>query len=77
MKDIIVAVSILLATVGCWAALTQKKKAKRQMEDMMKDIEALQMAETNLEELQEKLRLNKTFYLPLCKSKAKLYFYLG
>ena len=48
------AASVIVATVGCWAAVTQKKQAKQQMENMMKDIEILQQAEQNLHDLQEK-----------------------
>ena len=48
------AASVLVATFGCWAAVTQKKKAKRQIEDLMKDIEIMQEAEQNLHDLQEK-----------------------
>ena len=52
LKDLIVAFSVLVATVGCWVAVLQKRKAKDQMERMIKDMKTLQQAEDNLQELQ-------------------------
>ena len=52
LKDVVVAFSVLVATVGCWVAVLQKRKAKEQMERMMKDMKILQQAEDGLQELQ-------------------------
>ena len=52
LKDLIVAFSVLVATVGCWVAVLQKRKAKDQMERMIKDMKTLQQAEDGLQELQ-------------------------
>ena len=43
---------MLVATVGCWMAVLQKRKAKEQMERMIKDMKILQQAEDGLQELQ-------------------------
>lgn len=55
LKDVVVAFSVLVATVGCWMAVLQKRKAKEQMERMMKDMKILQQAEDGLQELQIRL----------------------
>lgn len=52
LKDVVVAFSVLVATIGCWVAVLQKRKAKEQMERMMKDMKILQQAEDGLQELQ-------------------------
>lgn len=52
LKDVVVAFSVLVATFGCWMAVLQKRKAKEQMERMMKDMKILQQAEDGLQELQ-------------------------
>ena len=52
LKDVVVAFSVLVATVGCWVAVLQKRKAKEQMERMIKDMKILQQAEDGLQELQ-------------------------
>ena len=52
LKDVVVAFSVLVATVGCWMAVLQKRKAKEQMERMIKDMKILQQAEDGLQELQ-------------------------
>lgn len=55
LKDVVVAFSVLVATVGCWVAVLQKRKAKEQVERMMKDMKILQQAEDGLQELQTRL----------------------
>lgn len=55
LKDVVVAFSVLVATVGCWIAVSQKRKAKEQMERMIKDMKILQQAEDGLQELQTRL----------------------
>ena len=62
LKDVVVAFSVLVATVGCWMAVLQKRKAKEQMERMMKDMKILQQAEDGLQELQTRY---KFFWKPL------------
>ena len=52
LKDVVVAFSVLVATIGCWMAVLQKRKAKEQMERMIKDMKILQQAEDGLQELQ-------------------------
>lgn len=52
LKDVVVAFSVLVASVGCWMAVLQKRKAKEQMEQMMVDMKILQQAEDDLQELQ-------------------------
>lgn len=52
LKDVVVAFSVLVATIGCWIAVLQKRKAKEQMERMIKDMKILQQAEDGLQELQ-------------------------
>lgn len=53
---------MLVATVGCWIAVLQKRKAKEQMERMMKDMKILQQAEDGLQELQTRyLKYNHPF----------------
>ena len=52
LKDVVVAFSVIVATVGCWVAVLQKRKAKEQMERMMIDMKTLQQAEDGLQELQ-------------------------
>lgn len=63
LKDVVVAFSVLVATVGCWIAVLQKRKAKEQMERMIKDMKILQQAEDGLQELQTRYSVvlfNKT-----------------
>ncbi|XP_031565997.1 stromal interaction molecule 1-like isoform X2 [Actinia tenebrosa] len=55
IKDIVVAFSVLVATLGCWLAVHQKRRAKKQMDQMMKDLCVLQQAEQNFGELQDRL----------------------
>lgn len=55
LKDVVVAFSVLVATFGCWVAILQKRKAKEQMERMIKDMKILQQAEDGLQELQTRL----------------------
>lgn len=55
LKDVVVAFSVLVATFGCWIAILQKRKAKEQMERMIKDMKILQQAEDGLQELQTRL----------------------
>ncbi|XP_074619328.1 stromal interaction molecule 1-like [Acropora palmata] len=55
LKDVVVAFSVLVATIGCWIAVLQKRKAKEQMERMIKDMKILQQAEDGLQELQIRL----------------------
>ena len=53
---------MLVATVGCWIAVLQKRKAKEQMERMMKDMKILQQAEDGLQELQMRYFIFVTRY---------------
>ncbi|XP_055930237.1 stromal interaction molecule homolog isoform X1 [Argiope bruennichi] len=54
-KDVILALSIVLATVGCWFAYAQHKKSQSHLRKTMKDLESLQRAEESLRTLQEEL----------------------
>ena len=45
---------ILLSTLACLYAISERKHARKQMEQMMKDADFLQQAEDNLKNMQEK-----------------------
>ena len=53
-KDVILAIVIGLMSLACWYAMSEKKTAKKQIEQMMKDVEFMQQAEQNLKSTQEK-----------------------
>ncbi|GFS58748.1 stromal interaction molecule homolog [Trichonephila inaurata madagascariensis] len=54
-KDGVLALSIGLATIGCWFAFMQHKKSQSHLRKTMKDMESLQKAEESLRNLQEEL----------------------
>ncbi|GFU18243.1 stromal interaction molecule homolog [Trichonephila clavipes] len=54
-KDGVLALSIGLATIGCWFAFMQHKKSQSHLRKTMKDMESLQNAEESLRNLQEEL----------------------
>ena len=54
VKDIVLACVALLMTLAFCFALSEKKSAKKQIEQMMKDVEFMQQAEENLKNTQEK-----------------------
>ncbi|GFT56387.1 stromal interaction molecule homolog [Nephila pilipes] len=55
LKDGILALSVGLATIGCWFAFVQHKKSQSHLRKTMKDMESLQKAEESLRNLQEEL----------------------
>jgi len=54
-KDIVLAVVVMLMTLACLYSLNERKFAKRQMEQMLKDVECMQQAEETLKNTQQKL----------------------
>ncbi|XP_041807697.1 stromal interaction molecule 1-like isoform X6 [Chelmon rostratus] len=55
-KDLVLAVSILMALGGCWFAYVQTRKSRDDLGKLVKDLEGLQRAEQSLMDLQEKLQ---------------------
>lgn len=55
-KDLVLALSILMALGGCWFAYVQTRKSRDDLGKLMKDLEGLQRAEQSLLDLQEKLQ---------------------
>ncbi|GFS51974.1 stromal interaction molecule 2 [Nephila pilipes] len=55
LKDFFLALSLIIATGGCWFAYVQHKHSQTHMVKMMKDMEALQKAEDSLTDLQKEL----------------------
>ncbi|KAM4620676.1 LOW QUALITY PROTEIN: stromal interaction molecule 1b [Polymixia lowei] len=55
-KDLILAVSVLMALGGCWFAYIQNRSSRDHLGQLMKDLEGLQRAEQSLLDLQEKLQ---------------------
>ncbi|KAG8192783.1 hypothetical protein JTE90_019101 [Oedothorax gibbosus] len=55
MKDALLSLSLVIATVGIWFAYVQHKNSQTHMVKMMKDMEALQKAEDSLQDLQKEL----------------------
>ncbi|XP_054873021.1 stromal interaction molecule 1-like isoform X2 [Amphiprion ocellaris] len=55
-KDLVLAMSILMALGGCWFAYVQTRKSRDDLGKLMKDLEGLQRAEQSLLDLQEKLQ---------------------
>lgn len=53
-KDMILAVIVVLMTLACLYSFNERKYAKRQMEQMLKDVECMQEAEKNLKNTQQK-----------------------
>jgi len=52
-NDTIVAIIIFISTSLCFYALREKSISKKQIENMSKDLLALQQAEENLKSMQE------------------------
>lgn len=52
-KDLTVAVIVIFSTLLCVYAFHEKRVSKKQIENMSKDLVALQQAEDNLKALQE------------------------
>ena len=50
----ILGVVVILMTLACLYALSVRKFAKKQIEQMMKDVEFMQQAEENLKDTQKK-----------------------
>ncbi|XP_022240009.1 stromal interaction molecule homolog isoform X2 [Limulus polyphemus] len=55
VKDILLVLSLVLATGGCWFAYIQHKLSQRQLQKMMRDMQSLQQAEETLLKLQQEL----------------------
>ncbi|XP_030010838.1 stromal interaction molecule 1-like isoform X2 [Sphaeramia orbicularis] len=55
-KDLVLALSVLMALGGCWFAYAQTRKSRDDLGKLMKDLEGLQKAEQSLLDLQEKLQ---------------------
>jgi len=53
VKDIIVAVSVVVAVGGCYFAYSQHRRAQAHVQRLMKDLSSLQNSEDALSELQE------------------------
>ncbi|XP_008276303.1 stromal interaction molecule 1b isoform X1 [Stegastes partitus] len=56
LKDLVLAMSILMALAGCWFAYVQTRKSRDDLGKLVKDLEGLQRAEQSLLDLQEKLQ---------------------
>ncbi|KAI3374065.1 hypothetical protein L3Q82_022624 [Scortum barcoo] len=56
LKDLVLAVAVLMALGGCWFAYVQTRKSRDDLGRLMKDLEGLQRAEQSLMDLQEKLQ---------------------
>ncbi|GIX96748.1 stromal interaction molecule homolog [Caerostris darwini] len=54
-KDAVLALSVGLATIGCWFAFIQHKRSQSHLRKTMRDMESLQRAEESLRILQEEL----------------------
>jgi len=57
LKDFIVLFLILLSTLACLYAFTEKKRTRKEMDQMSKDMEQLQLAEITLKSLQSESNL--------------------
>ncbi|GLD70710.1 stromal interaction molecule 1-like isoform X1 [Lates japonicus] len=55
-KDLVLALSVLMALSGCWFAFVQTRKSRDDLSRLMKDLEGLQRAEQSLLDLQDKLQ---------------------
>uniref|UniRef100_A0A4W6CGS7 Stromal interaction molecule 1 n=1 Tax=Lates calcarifer TaxID=8187 RepID=A0A4W6CGS7_LATCA len=55
-KDLVLALSVLMALTGCWFAFVQTRKSRDDLSRLMKDLEGLQRAEQSLLDLQDKLQ---------------------
>ncbi|GLD59356.1 stromal interaction molecule 1-like protein, partial [Lates japonicus] len=53
-KDLVLALSVLMALSGCWFAFVQTRKSRDDLSRLMKDLEGLQRAEQSLLDLQDK-----------------------
>lgn len=53
-KDLVLAVSVVMALGGCWFAYVQNRRSRDDLGKLMKDLEGLQRAELSLLEVQEK-----------------------
>ncbi|GLD70713.1 stromal interaction molecule 1-like isoform X1 [Lates japonicus] len=56
-KDLVLALSVLMALSGCWFAFVQTRKSRDDLSRLMKDLEGLQRAEQSLLDLQDKQAL--------------------
>ncbi|XP_052228196.1 stromal interaction molecule homolog isoform X3 [Dreissena polymorpha] len=56
LKDILLALSLVVAACGLWFAHHQNKRAKEQLQKMMSDLDSLQKAEESLVDMSEKLQ---------------------
>ncbi len=54
IKDLALVLSLVLALGGCWLAYVQHKYSQNHIRKVMRELEALQKAEDNLTNLQEK-----------------------
>ncbi|XP_013776985.1 stromal interaction molecule homolog isoform X1 [Limulus polyphemus] len=55
LKDILLVLSLVIATGGCWFAYVQHKFSQKHLQKMMRDLQSLQQAEETLVQLQEEL----------------------
>jgi ABC-type bacteriocin/lantibiotic exporter with double-glycine peptidase domain len=62
LKDLVLGLIVLVAMVGFWFSNVQKRKAQKQMESMIKDVEILQDAEKNLTSLQNRYSTCSMFF---------------
>jgi len=53
VKDIVVAVSVIVAVGGCYFAYSQHRRAQTHIHRLMKDLSSLQNAEDALSQLQD------------------------
>jgi len=72
LKDIGLAISLVLAISGLWYAFHQKKASQMQMKKMLKDIDSLSKAETQLHSLQTELDQARNQQQGLLTEKEKL-----
>ncbi|XP_074649724.1 stromal interaction molecule homolog isoform X5 [Tubulanus polymorphus] len=55
IKDLLLAASVLIATLGCWFAFYQYKRSQQNLKKMMQDMDTLQKAEDALTQMQNRL----------------------
>jgi len=53
VKDIVVAVSVVIAIGGCYFAFSQHRQAQTHVQRLMKDLSSLQNAEDALSQMQQ------------------------
>ncbi|XP_035846700.1 stromal interaction molecule 1-like isoform X3 [Sander lucioperca] len=71
-KDVVLAVSVLMALGGCWFAYVQTRKSRDDLARLGKDLEGLQRAEQSLLDLQEKLQRAQEEQLSVQVEKVKV-----